>query len=78
MPVWLVVFAEWVNLLASVQVSRLFDRLFKGKKAGAEIPLNVTGTYVNPLIRRRRIEQGQAPLGWALALRLYAQPPRFD
>jgi hypothetical protein len=42
---------------------KLFDRLFKGKKAGAEIPLNVTGTYVNPLIQRRRIEQGQAPLG---------------
>jgi len=25
-----------------------FDPLFKGKKAGAEIPVQVTGTYQNP------------------------------
>jgi hypothetical protein len=25
-----------------------FDPLFKGKKAGAEIPVKVTGTYQNP------------------------------
>ena len=53
------------------------DPLFKGKKAGAEIPVKITGTYQNPQFGfdvMSKIKPTSISPRYA-AVRLYAQTP---